>query len=153
MSENNPEIVNNKKARFNYEILDTYEAGIVLKGTEVKSVRLKKVSIQESYTIIKKGEAYIIGMNIAQYDMGNRYNHDPLRDRKLLLHKQEIKRLTGKLQERGLTLIPLKLYFKNGKVKVLLGLGKGKAKYDKRKTIQKRDIERDMQRDIKRYVR
>ena len=153
MSENNQEIVNNKKARFNYEILDTYEAGIVLKGTEVKSVRLKKVSIQESYAIIKKGEAYIIGMNIAQYDMGNRYNHDPLRDRKLLLHKQEIKRLTGKLQERGLTLIPLKLYFKNGKVKVLLGLGKGKAKYDKRKTIQKRDIERDMQRDIKRYVR
>ena len=153
MSENNQEIVNNKKARFNYEILDTYEAGIVLKGTEVKSVRLKKVSIQESYAIIKKGEAYIIGMNIAQYDMGNRYNHDPLQDRKLLLHKQEIKRLTGKLQERGLTLIPLKLYFKNGKVKVLLGLGKGKAKYDKRKTIQKRDIERDMQRDIKRYVR
>lgn len=153
MAESSQEIISNKKARFNYEILDTYEAGIVLKGTEVKSIRQKKVSIQESYAAVKNNEVFIIGMNIQPYDMGNIFNHDPLRERKLLLHRQEIKRLTGKLAERGYTLVPLKMYFKNGKVKVLLGLGKGKAQYDKRKTIQKRDIDRDMQREIKRHVR
>ncbi|MCP4135151.1 MAG: SsrA-binding protein SmpB [bacterium] len=145
------DIVKNKKARFEYEIIETFEAGIALRGTEVKSIRQKKVSIQESYGKINAGEAYIVGMNIAEYEMGNRFNHEPLRERKLLLHKHEIKRLTGKLKEKGLTLVPLKLYFKNGKVKVLLGLGKGKAKYDKRKTIQKRDADRDMQRDLKNY--
>ncbi len=145
------DIVKNKKARFEYEIIDRFEAGIVLQGTEVKSIRQKKVSIQESYARIKNGEAYLVGMNISEYDRGNRFNHDPLRDRKLLLHKHEIKRLTGKLQEKGLTLVPLRLYFKNGKVKVELGLGKGKAKYDKRKTIQKRDMERDIQRELKNY--
>ncbi|HOO72379.1 MAG TPA: SsrA-binding protein SmpB [Spirochaetota bacterium] len=147
------DIVVNKKARFNYEILDTFEAGLVLHGTEVKSVRLKKVSIQEAYATIKNNEAFIIGMNIAQYDMGNRFNHEPLRERKLLLHRQEIKRLTGKLKEKGYTLIPLKVYFKNGKVKILLGLGRGKAQYDKRKTIQKRDADREMQRELKKYTR
>jgi SsrA-binding protein len=140
------EIVQNKKARFEYEILDTIEAGIVLKGTEVKSVRLKKVNIQDAYARIKDGEAFLYGMNISPYESGNIFNHDPLRVRKLLLHKQEIKRLTGKQQEKGLTLVPLKVYWKNGKVKVLLGLAKGKTLYDKRHDIKKRDSDRELQR-------
>jgi len=143
------DIVQNKKARFEYEILEALEAGIVLVGTEVKSVRLKKVSIHEAYARIRDGEAFIVGLNSATYEMGNRYNHDPARERKLLLHRQEIKRLTGKLKERGFTMVPLKLYFKNGRVKVLLGLGRGKAKYDKRKTIQKREADREIQRIMK----
>lgn len=147
------EVIKNKKARFDYEIFDTFEAGIVLRGTEVKSVRLKKVSIQDSYARVKNGEIFIVGLNISVYDQGNRFNHEPTQERKLLLHKHEIKRLTGKLQERGYTLVPLKMYFKNGKVKVELGLAKGKAQYDKRKTIQKRDLDRDMQREIKKYHR
>ena len=141
------QIVNNKKANFEYEILDTFEAGIVLKGTEVKSIRLKKVNIEDSYARIMEGEIFIVGVNISHYNKGNRFNHEPVRDRKLLMHKQEIKRLTGKLKERGFTLVPLKMYFKNGKVKILLGLGKGKAKYDKRRAIQKRDLDREMQRE------
>lgn len=152
MSENIIEIVKNKKARFEYEILEYFEAGIVLNGTEVKSIRQKKISIQESYAKIKNSELFLTGMNITIYEMGNRFNHEPLRERKLLLHKYEIKRLIGKINEKGLTLIPLKVYIKNGKVKVELGLGKGKALYDKRKTIQKRDLDREMQREIKRYV-
>ncbi len=140
------EIVQNKKARFEYEILDTIEAGIVLKGTEVKSVRLKKVNIQDAYARIKDGEAFLYGMNISPYESGNIFNHDPMRVRKLLLHKQEIKRLTGKQQEKGLTLVPLKVYWKNGKVKVLLGLAKGKTLYDKRHDIKKRDSDRELQR-------
>ena len=152
MSDNIVEILRNKKARFEYEIVDTYEAGIVLKGTEVKSIRQKKVSIQESYAKIKNGEAYIIGMNISLYTMGNFFNHDPLRDRKLLLHKQELKRLTGKLNEKGFTLIPLRMYFKNGRVKLELGLARGKNIHDKRRTIQDRDMKRDMQREIKKFL-
>jgi SsrA-binding protein len=152
MSDHIIDIIHNKKARFNYEILDTFEAGIVLKGTEVKSLRQKKVSIQESYAKITNGEVFITGLTISAYEMGNRYNHEPDRERKLLLHKQEIKRLTGKLQEKGLTLVPLKIYFKNGKAKVLLGLGKGKTSYDKRKTIRDRDSKRDMEREMKKYV-
>ena len=151
MSEKIIDIIKNKKARFDYEILDTFEAGIVLVGTEVKSIRMKKVSIQEAYARIVNGEIFLVGMNITIYDQGNRYNHEPVRNRKLLLHKHEIKRLTGKLQEKGYTLVPLRMYIKNGKVKVELGLGRGKAKYDKRKTIQKRDIEREMQREMKNY--
>jgi len=152
MSDNIIEIIRNKKARFEYEILDTFEAGVVLRGTEVKSIRQKKVNIQESYARIKDGEVYIVGMNVSAYEMGNRFNHDPLRERKLLLHKHEIKKLIGKLNEKGYTLVPLRMYIKNGKVKIELGLGKGKAVYDKKKTIQDRDMKRDMQRDIKKYV-
>ena len=152
MSDNIVEILRNKRARFEYEIVDTYEAGIVLKGTEVKSIRQKKVSIQESYAKIKNGEAYIVGMNISLYTMGNFFNHDPLRERKLLLHKQELKRLTGKLNEKGFTLIPLRMYFKNGRVKLELGLARGKNIHDKRRTIQDRDMKRDMQREMKKYV-
>ncbi len=152
MSDNIIEILRNKKARFEYEILDTYEAGVVLKGTEVKSIRQKKVNIQESYAYIKDGELYIIGMNISLYEMGNYFNHEPLRERKLLLHKYEIKKLVGKLKERGYTLVPLRMYIKNGKVKFELGLAKGKDTHDKRRTIQDRDMKRDLQRDIRKYV-
>ncbi len=146
------EIARNKKARFDYEIVETFEAGIALRGSEVKSMRLKKVSIQEAYARIKDGEIFLTGMNIAIYEMANRFNHDPTRERKLLLHRHEIKRLTGKVNEKGFTLVPLRLYFKNGKVKVELGLARGKAKYDKRRAIQKRDVEREMQREMKRYT-
>lgn len=143
------EVATNKKARFEYEIIETFEAGIVLKGTEVKSMRQRKVNINDAFARIKNGEAFIVGMNIALYEMGNRFNHDPERERKLLLHASEIKRLTGKLKEKGYTMVPLKVYFKDAKVKVLLGLGKGKAKYDKRRTIQKRESDREMQRALK----
>lgn len=146
------DIVRNKKARFEYEILETFEAGIVLKGTEVKSIRLKKVSIQEAYAKIKNGEVFIVGLNISVYEMGNRFNHEPLRERKLLMHKQEIRRLTGKLNEKGYTLVPLSMYIKNGKVKIALGLGRGKTNYDKKRTIQERDQKRDLQRDIRKYT-
>lgn len=152
MSDTIVEIIRNKKARFEYEIHDTYEAGVVLRGTEVKSIRQKKVSIQEAYARIKDGEVFIVGMNVSTYEMGNRHNHEPLRERKLLLHKHEIRKLIGKLNEKGYTLVPLRMYIKNGKVKIQLGLGKGKAVYDKKKTIQDRDMKRDMQRDIKKYV-
>ncbi len=151
MPDSYSEIARNKKARFDYEIIETFEAGIVLKGSEVKSIRLKKVSIQESYARVKDGEIYLTGMNIAIYEMANRFNHEPVHDRKLLLHRHEIKRLIGKVQEKGFTLVPLKLYFKNGKVKVELGLARGKAKYDKRDSIKKRDVDREIQREWKNY--
>lgn len=151
MADSYIEIARNKKARFDYEIIETFEAGIVLRGSEVKSLRQKKASIQESYARIKNGEVYITGMNIAVYEMANRFNHEPVHDRKLLLHRHEIKRLIGKVQEKGFTLVPLKLYFKNGKVKVELGLAKGKAKYDKRDSIKKRDVDRELQREWKNY--
>ncbi len=152
MSDNIIEILRNKKARFEYEILDTYEAGIVLKGTEVKSIRDKKVNIQESYARIYNGEVYLVGMNISLYEKGSHFNHEPLRERKLLLHKYEIKKLIGKLNERGYTLVPLRMYIKNAKVKLELGLAKGKDTHDKRRSIQERDLKRDMQREIKKYV-
>lgn len=145
------EIARNKKARFDYEIIETFEAGIVLVGSEVKSLRQKKASIQESYARIKNGEIYLTGMNIAIYEMANRFNHEPVHDRKLLLHRHEIKRLIGKVQEKGFTLVPLRLYFKNGKVKVELGLARGKARYDKRENIKKRDVDRELQREWKNY--
>ncbi len=145
-------IIKNKKARFEYEILDVYEAGIVLKGTEVKSIRQKKVSIQESYARIHNGEVFLVGMNISTYEMGNRFNHEPVRDRKLLMHRHEIRKLIGKLKEKGYTLVPLRMYIKNGKVKIEIGLGRGKAVYDKKKSIQEKDMKRDLQRDMKNYT-
>lgn len=151
MADSYIEIARNKKARFDYEIIETFEAGIVLVGSEVKSMRQKKVSIQESYARIKNGEIYLTGMNIAIYEMANRFNHEPVHDRKLLLHRHEIKRLIGKVQEKGFTLVPLKVYFKNGKVKVELGLARGKAKYDKRDSIKKREVDRELQREWKNY--
>lgn len=145
-------IIRNKKARFEYEILDVYEAGIVLKGTEVKSIRQKKVSIQESYARIENGEVFLVGMNISTYEMGNRFNHEPVRDRKLLMHRSEIRKLIGKLKQKGYTLVPMRMYIKNGKVKIEIGLGRGKAVYDKKKSIQEKDMKRDLQRDMKNYT-
>lgn len=141
----------NKKARFNYFIEDEYEAGMVLVGTEVKSLRLGRVNLKDSYARINKGEVFIHQMHIGPYPFANYGNHDPLRPRKLLLHKYEIKRLIGKVNEKGLALVPLKIYFQKGKAKMTLALAKGKQKYDKRETIRRRDENRELQRDQKIY--
>ncbi len=142
-------VVSNKKARFQYEIIETFEVGIVLQGTEVKSLRLGKGNLQDSYATVKDGEMFLYNMHISPYEQGNIYNHDPDRIRKVLLHKQEIKRLTGKVLERGMTLVPLKIYFKNGKAKVELGLARGKSLVDKRKDIARRDEQRMVEREFK----
>lgn len=136
------EIVN-KKAYFNYFIDSELEAGIVLKGTEIKSVRKGSVNLTDSYVRIKNNEAYIINMFIDKYDEGNIFNHDPTRERKLLLHRKEIKRLLELTSRDGYTLVPVKLYIKNDKAKISIGIAKGKKLYDKRETIKKRDLERD----------
>ncbi len=136
-------ISDNRKARYNYEILDQFEAGVVLVGTEVKSMRAGKVNLNDSYATIHKGELTWINANIAAYSHGNVNNHDPLRSRKLLVHKREIRRLIGLTKEKGLTLVPLKAYWKDGKVKVAIGIGRGKKLYDKRKTERDRDWNRD----------
>ena len=133
----------NKKAYFNYFIDSEIEAGIVLKGTEIKSVRKGSVNLTDSYVRIKKNEAYIINMFIDKYDEGNIFNHEPTRERKLLLHKKEIKRLLELTSRDGYTLVPVKLYIKNDKAKISIGIAKGKKLYDKRDTIKKRDLERD----------
>jgi SsrA-binding protein len=137
------EIVN-RKARFNYFIEKEYEAGLVLTGTEIKSIRKGSANFNDSYISIKNGEAYIVNMYIAKYDEGNRFNHDERRDRKLLLHKNEIDRLNSEIKVAGYTLVPLKLYFKGNYAKVKIGLAKGKKLYDKRETIKKRDLDREM---------
>ena len=139
----------NRKARHEYIIIQTHEAGIVLVGTEVKSLRQGKANLVDSYGKLKNGEVWLIGAHINEYTQGNINNHDPIRDRKLLLNKSEIKKLTGGTTEKGLTLVPLRLYFKNGKVKVEIALAKGKKVYDKRRDIAKKDFERDQQRRIK----
>lgn len=133
----------NRKARFNYFIIDEIEAGIELKGTEIKSIRNGKASIEDAYARIKNGEVFLTNMFIAKYEEGNRFNHDERRERKLLLHKSEIIKLSKKLELDNYTLVPLKLYFKKNHVKISLGLCKGKKLYDKRETIKKRDLERE----------
>ncbi len=144
-------IAENRKARFDYFIEDKFEAGMVLKGTEVKSLRQGRANLKDSYAKIKKGEIYVHQMHISPYPFAYYNNHEPLRVRKLLLHKYEIKKLTGKINERGYSLIPLRLYFREGKVKMLLGLAKGKRKHDKRETIRRRDEKRDLDRQRKEY--
>ena len=139
----------NRKARYDYEIEDTYEAGIVLKGTEIKSIRNGKANIKDSYAIIKNDEIYLLNTHISLYDEGNRFNHEETRTRKLLLHKKEILKLKNKLDLEGYTLIPLKIYFVKSKAKVLIGLAKGKKNYDKRESIKQRDIQREMQKNFK----
>lgn len=139
----------NRKARFDYEIEDEYEAGIVLKGTEIKSIRNGKANIKDSYAIIRNNELYLLNSNISLYEEGNRFNHEETRTRKLLMHKKEILKLKDKIEKEGYTLIPLKMYFKGSKLKVLIGLAKGKKNYDKREAIKKRDTEREMQKIIK----
>ncbi|MBF0452855.1 MAG: SsrA-binding protein SmpB [Candidatus Magnetomorum sp.] len=142
-------IAQNRKARFDYFIDDEYEAGIVLKGTEVKSLRLGKANLKDAYAKINNGEVFVHQMHISEYPFTHYGNHQTNRPRKLLLHKREIKRLLGKTQEKGFTLIPLNLYFKKGKVKLTLAMARGKQKYDKREAIRKRDERRDMDRDLK----
>jgi len=149
MAENFKQIANNKKAYHEYFILEEYEAGIELFGTEVKSLRLGQCSIKESWINIHNGEVFINGMHINPYEKGNIFNKDPLRVRKLLLHKAEIRKLSGKLQEKGLTLIPLSVYLKDSLVKVKIGLCKGKKLYDKRDTLAKKDQQRDIERSLK----
>jgi SsrA-binding protein len=142
-------IASNKTARLNYEISDIYEAGMVLTGTEVKALRAGKANLKDSYAVVKDDEVYLREMHISHYDHGNRFNHEPLRSRKLLLHKREIRKLYGKSREKGLALVPLKLYFKDGKVKVEIGIGKGKKLYDRRHDIKDREERRTLSRDFK----
>ena len=140
-------ISTNRKARHDFEILETYEAGLVLRGTEVKSLREGQVNFKDSYASIDRGEAWLVGCHIAPYHHGTDANHDPERRRKLLLHKREIARLLGKIAERGLTLIPLRLYFKAGRVKVELGLARGKKLHDKRASLRERESRREMEKE------
>ena len=142
-------IANNKKASHDYFIEDKYEAGIALAGTEVKSLRMGKCSIKESFLRIENGEVYIYGMHISPYEKGNIFNKDPLRVRKLLLHDYEIRKLQNQIKEKGYTLVPLQVYFKNSLVKVEIGLARGKKLYDKRQDIAKKDQRREAQRDFK----
>lgn len=146
-------LAQNRKASFDYFIEETYEAGIVLKGTEIKSIRAGRVNINEAHARIMNGEVMLINMHIAHYEQGNRFNHDPTRSRKLLLHRSEINKLIGQTQQQGYTLVPLKLYIKNGVAKMLIGLGKGKKRYDKREDLKQKQMKRDIDRAIKDQMR
>ncbi|MCD8150719.1 MAG: SsrA-binding protein SmpB [Clostridiales bacterium] len=142
-------IANNKKAYHDYFIEDTYEAGVALHGTEVKSIRMGKCSIKESFIRIENGEVIAYGMHISPYEKGNIFNRDPLRPKKLLLHRQEINKITGKIKEKGYTLVPLKVYIKGSLIKVEIGLARGKKLYDKRQDIAKKDQRREAEREFK----
>ena len=142
-------LAKNRKARFEYEIQNTMEVGIVLKGTEVKSIRAGQINITESFCRVDEHlQVYLLNAHVSQYDFGNIHNHDPLRPRRLLLHRSEIRRLYGQVKEQGLTLIPIKIYLKGGIIKMELALGRGKKMYDKRQTMKKRDAERDIERAL-----
>lgn len=142
-------VANNKKAYHDYFIEEKYEAGLELHGTEVKSLRMGKCSIKEGYVQIGNGEAFVCGMNISPYEKGNIFNKDPLRVRKLLLHKAEIRKLAGKIAQQGYTIVPLQVYFKDGRAKIEIGLAKGKKLYDKRQDIAKKDLRREHEREFK----
>ena len=142
-------IANNKKARHDYFLEEKYEAGIALHGTEVKSMRMGKCSIKEAFVRIEDGEVFVYGMHVSPYEKGNIFNKDPLRVKKLLLHKYEINKLLGKIKEKGYTLVPLQVYFKDGKVKVEIGLARGKKLYDKREAIAKKDQRREAEKEFK----
>jgi len=147
-------VAENKKAFFNYDLLEKLEAGISLLGSEVKSIREGRVSLKESFAEIRNGEVYLLNCHISPYEAANRFNHEPRRPRKLLLHKQEIKRLTGKIKEKGLTLIPTKVYFKEkGKVKIEIALARGKRAFEKKEAIKARDVEREVRAEMKRLRR
>ncbi|GAW99758.1 MULTISPECIES: SsrA-binding protein SmpB [Secundilactobacillus] len=141
----------NKKARHDYSILNTYEAGLVLTGTEIKSIRAKRVNLTDGFAQVRNGEAWLMNIHISEYTQGNRFNHDPLRNRKLLLHKKEIAKLQGETQDKGITIVPLRIYIKNGVAKVLLGVAKGKHEYDKRETLKRREQDRQIARVMKHY--
>lgn len=142
-------ICNNKKAHHDYFIEEKFEAGMVLKGTEAKSLRMGKANLNDSFALVKNGEAFLHNLHISPYEFGNRENHDPDRMRKLLLHKKEIVRLFSKVREQGYSLVPLRLYFKDGLVKVEMGLAKGKKLYDKREVMKQKDMQRDMSQALK----
>ena len=142
-------VTENRKVRHEYHILETYEAGIALTGTEVNSLRAGKANLKDSYAVVKDSEVYLRDMHISHYDFGNRANHEPLRPRKLLLNKSEIRKLYGKTRDKGLALVPLRLYFKNGMVKVEIGVGKGKKMHDRREDIKQREERRSIARDFK----
>lgn len=148
-NDNLPRVARNKKAEHDYFVLETHEAGIELFGTEVKSVRQSKVNLKDSWCSIEHGEIFVNGMHISPYEQGNIFNRDPLRVRRLLMHKREIIRLFAETKQKGLTLIPLSLYFLNGRAKLEIGLCKGKKTYDKRETIAKKDAQRDIERSLK----
>lgn len=139
----------NRKARYDYEILDKYETGIVLTGTEIKSIRKGAANLKDSYAIIKNGELYLLNMYISEYKEGNIFNHNETRTRKLLLHKSEINKINDKISIKGLTLVPVKLYFVRGKAKIELAVARGKHTYDKKETIKQRDIDREMKKSLK----
>lgn len=142
-------IAKNRRARFDYAILDTWEAGIVLTGSEVKSLRDGKANISDAYAILKDGEVYLLNLHVSPYEKASFFNHEPTRTRKLLLHKKEIKKMIGSVERQGLTLIPLELYFRRGRAKVALALGKGKQMHDKRADLKRKDDEREMQRAVR----
>lgn len=147
---NGKTIAQNKKARHEYFIEETYEAGIVLKGTEIKSIRAGRINLKDSHARIdRNGEVQLVNMHIATYEQGNQFNHDPTRSRKLLLHRKEIDKLIGQTQQQSYTLVPLKVYIKNGVAKMLIGLGKGKKKYDKREDMKRKQMKRDADRAVK----
>ena len=148
--DNERPICQNRKARHDYEVLDALECGLVLAGSEVKSLRAGKVSLDEAYARIKQGEVWLIGCDIAEYFEASQFNHPPRRPRKLLMHRREVKRFAGRATEKGLTLIPLKMYFKQGRAKLLLGLCRGKQRYDKRQAMKKAEARREMQRVLRR---
>jgi len=142
-------LAQNKKANHDYFIEETYEAGMVLQGTEIKAIRAGKVQLKDSYVQVRNGEAWIYNMHISPYEQGNRFNHDPLRVRKLLLHKKQIGELVGAVKRDGYTIVPLKMYIKDGYAKLLIGLGKGKKDYDKRNDMKKKEAKREMERVFK----
>lgn len=144
-------VARNKKARHEFEILDTYEAGLVLKGPEVKSLRAGKVSLAEAFARVEDGQVWLYGMHVTPYDPASRWNQDPLRPRKLLLHRSEIRRLIGATQEKGLALVPLELYFRGGYAKIDLALARGKKLHDKRETLKRKTHQREMERELKKY--
>ncbi|WP_026104962.1 SsrA-binding protein SmpB [Halalkalibacterium ligniniphilum] len=142
-------IAQNKKARHDYFIEETFEAGMVLQGTEIKSIRAGRMNLKDSFARVKNGEVYLHNAHISEYEQGNRYNHDPVRARKLLLHKKQINQLIGQTQQKGYSIVPLKVYIKNGFAKILIGLAKGKKNFDKRETLRQKDAKREVERALK----
>ena len=144
-------IAQNKKARHDYTIVETIEAGIVLQGTEIKYIRNSRINLKDGFVRIRNGEAFLVNVHISPYEQGNIFNHDPLRTRKLLLHKKQIDKLYGEMKQQGMSIVPLKVYLKDGYAKVLIGLAKGKKQYDKRESLKRKDQERQIARAMKNY--
>ncbi|MBO0476311.1 SsrA-binding protein SmpB [Vagococcus sp. DIV0080] len=142
-------IAQNRKARHDYAVIETIEAGMVLKGTEIKAIRNRRVNLKDGYVRVRDGEAFLVNVHISPYEQGNLFNHDPLRTRKLLMHKKQIEKLTVESKNTGITLIPLKIYIKNGFAKVLVGIAKGKKQYDKRQDLKQKDMNREINRTLK----